>query len=178
MNSYSIEELDDNLIIKANVAQKILVMVPKNHELKANIKLGIGDFYGENLNNVEIEINTGEVVGNNLSNVKKLQLDLGDLELNASKNIEKIELKTGSGKIELLEQDRDFTITNNLGDIDFSITNKFDGEISGKVKLGDTKINNLNSSGKKYKGNITVDLGELNITGINQRIKLGDDKDG
>lgn len=167
INNYSAEELDNTLIIKANVAHEVLVLVPRDLQLGGNIKLGIGDFYGENLKNIEIEVNTGNLVGKNLSEVRKIELHLGDLELLSSKNIEKIELKTGSGKIELLEQDRDFTITNNLGDLDLYITNKFDGEVNSKVKLGDIELNNLNTIGKKYRGSVSVDLGELTVTGTN-----------
>ncbi len=167
LNTYSTEETNNTLIIKASVVHEVTILVPRDLILGGKVKLGIGDFYGENLKNIEIEVNTGNLVGKNLSDVKKIKLDLGDLELISSKNIERVELKTGSGKIELLEQDRDFMIINNLGDLDLTITNKFDGEIDSRVKLGDIKLNNLNTTGKKYKGNVTVDLGELTITGIN-----------
>ena len=166
LNTYSVENIDSTLIIKASVAHEVLVLVPRGAQLGGKVKLGIGDFYGENLNNIEIEVNTGNLVGKNLSDVKKIELHLGDLELISSKNIERIQVKTGSANIELLEQDRDFTITNNLGDLELTITNKFDGEIGSRVKLGDINLNNLNPGGKKYRGNVTVDLGELTITGI------------
>lgn len=167
INAYSTQEINNTLIIKGNVAHEVLVLIPRGYELGGEIKLGIGDFYGENLKNIKIEVNTGNLVGKNLSDVKKLKLDLGDLELISSKNIERIELKTGSAKIEILEQDRDFVITNNLGDLNLTITNKFDGQIDSRVKLGDINLNNLNPVGKKYRGNVTLDLGELTITGIN-----------
>lgn len=167
LNDFFVEEKEERIIIKANIAHEIIVQVPKDMILEGQIKMGVGDFYGENLKNLYIELNTGNIKGKNLNGVKKIKLDLGDFDISSSKNIEIIEMKTGSGKLEIVEQNNDFSISNNLGDLEIKITNKFDGEINSKVKLGNTKINNLNTKGKKYKGNINLDLGELTIGGIN-----------
>lgn len=166
IKSYEVIEADGVLQIKATVAHEILVQIPKEILLEGKIKQGVGDCSIENLKNADIVLNTGDFKGKNLVDVDNVKVDLGDLELTGVKNINKIRLGTGSGKVEVLEQNRDFSIENNLGDMELSITNKFEGTIDNSVKLGDLNAQNLNTKGGQLKGNVNVDLGELTIRGI------------
>lgn len=164
--NYKVNENGENLEIYASVADEMLIQVPKNIFLSGDIKLGIGDLTVENLKDLKIQLGTGNLSGKNLENIEKISLNLGDLNLKNIKNIDKITLGTGQGDIELVEQNRDFSIENHLGDLSLKITNNFQGNIDSKVNLGDSNSRNLNLVGQKYKGQITVDIGELSITGM------------
>lgn len=166
LNKFETKVDGETLTIKGTVVHKLLVEIPKSMILDGKIYLGVGDCKIENLKNGDIVINTGNFEGKNLTDVENIKVDLGDLELIGAKNIKKVKLGTGSGKIELLEQKRDFSIENNLGDMELKITNKFEGSLDNNVKLGDLSVQNLNTVGGKLKGTLNVDLGSLTVTGI------------
>lgn len=165
LKDYKVNEKSETLEINAGVVHDILIQIPQNLMVNGEIKLGVGDINVENLKNLKIELATGNIEGENVENLLNLKLDLGDLNLKNIKNIHKIEIGTGQGDIEIIEQNNDFLIENHLGDLNVNITNKFQGTVSAKVNLGDSSIENLNTKGDKYKGEVNVSIGELTIAG-------------
>lgn len=167
VDKYQISDNGLEIKIESSIVQDLYIQIPKDMYLKATIKQGLGDCTIEGLKDIDVKLNTGDLTATNILGVKNARLDIGDLKLLKVSNIEYVKLSTGSAKIDLIEQNKDFQIENNLGDVELVIPNGFLGQISTDVKLGESEQESLSLKGGTLKGNIKLDLGSLKIRGKN-----------
>lgn len=166
IKDYLVTEKENTLDIHANVAQSINIKVPRKKIMEAYIINEIGDISAENMKNISIELNTGDLRLENIDGINLIKMQLGDLHLNNVKNINSVKIGSGDFRAKVIEQNRDFSIESGLGDVNLEITNSFDGQIETHIGLGDLLENNFNSKGNRYKGTINLGSGDLHLKGV------------
>ena len=172
----NIEHIGNKLSIKENKnivginffteKRKLIIKIPKSSNIDINSVNKIGDYFIKNLDIKSLIINSelGDVYITNISaSDADIKLATGNLNidnLNSKNNSLKINVATGNVKLNNINDLKDISVDNKIGDIDLSSSTIKDINITNK--LGNIKVSNLPSESldninlKTNTGNITL----------------------
>ena len=172
----NIEHIGNKLSIKENKnivginffteKRKLIIKIPKSSNIDINSVNKIGDYFIKNLDIKSLIINSklGDVYITNISaSDADIKLATGNLNidnLNSKNNSLKINVATGDVKLKNINDLKDISIDNEIGDTELSSSTIKDINIT--KKLGNIKVSNLPSESsdninlKTITGNITL----------------------
>ena len=172
----NIEHIGNKLSIKENKnivginffteKRKLIIKIPKSSNIDINSVNKIGDYFIKNLDIKSLIINSklGDVYITNISaSDADIKLATGNLNidnLNSKNNSLKINVATGDVKLKNINDLKDISIDNEIGDTELSSSTIKDINITNK--LGNIKVSNLPSESsdninlKTTTGNITL----------------------
>ena len=172
----NIEHIGNKLSIKENEnivnfnffteKRKLIIKIPKSSNIDINSVNKIGDYFIKNLDIKSLIINSklGDVYITNISaSDADIKLATGNLNidnLNSKNNSLKINVATGNVKLNNINDLKDISVDNKIGDTDLSSSTIKNINITNK--LGNIKVSNLPSESsdninlKTTTGNITL----------------------
>ena len=168
-NKLSIRENKNIVGINFNIfseKRKLIIKIPKSSNIDINSENKIGDFIIKDLDIKSLIINSelGDVYITNISaSDADIKLATGNLNidnLNGKNNSLKINVATGNVKLNNINDLKDISVDNKIGDTDLSSSTIKDINITNK--LGNIKVSNLPSESsdninlKTTTGNITL----------------------
>ena len=155
----NIEHIGNKLSIKENKnivginffteKRKLIIKIPKSSNIDINSVNKIGDYFIKNLDIKSLIINSelGDVYITNISaSDADIKLATGNLNidnLNSKNNSLKINVATGNVKLNNINDLKDISVDNKIGDTDLSSSTIKDINITNK--LGNIKVSNLPS---------------------------------
>ena len=155
----NIEHIGNKLSIKENEnivnfsfyteKRKLIIKIPKSSNIDINSVNKIGDYFIKNLDIKSLIINSklGDVYITNISaSDADIKLATGNLNidnLNSKNNSLKINVATGNVKLNNINDLKDISVDNKIGDTDLSSSTIKDINITNK--LGNIKVSNLPS---------------------------------
>ena len=151
-NKLSIKENENIVSINFNFfteKRKLIIKIPKSSNIDINLVNKIGDYFIKNLDIKSLIINSelGDVYITNISaSDADIKLATGNLNidnLNSKNNSLKINVATGNVKLNNINDLKDISVDNKIGDTDLSSSTIKDINITNE--LGNIKVSNLPS---------------------------------
>ena len=187
----NIEHIGNKLSIKENKnivginffteKRKLIIKIPKSSNIDINSVNKIGDYFIKNLDIKSLIINSklGDVYITNISaSDADIKLATGNLNidnLNSKNNSLKINVATGDVKLKNINDLKDISIDNEIGDTELSSSTIKDINIT--KKLGNIEVSNLTANNsitlKSTEGDIIAELSdeESNFTNSSNKKK-------
>lgn len=164
-----IEESKNNKSINEDYSSNLTINVPRNFNGDFEFNFGVGECEVNELelNNVNINNGVGELSLNEISfNKLDLESGVGSTTLNTSKKTGAITIKGGIGetKVSLGDINGDLKFDGGMGSATIKVPVDAPISISSTSGLGEARIKAKTSGEEKYHFDISVGIGEVEIT--------------
>lgn len=157
-----------NSIIRDS-ASDLKIKIPNSYNGNVDLEFGVGEYEVRDLKvyNINVRSGVGEIVIKNISfNKLYLESGVGDVELETKERTGDIDIKGGVGSVDvsLGDVNGNLTFQGGVGDTNISIPSNSPVSIKTDSGLGNANISAKTSGENKYIFDISIGIGEINIT--------------
>ncbi len=166
LDNEEFEIKNKRLIYKGvNNEVEVVITLPEESKFDVDLEMDKVEIYVSHVNNAKVKLTIGDINMSNINYIDKIESVTGDVNLEKIGSINEVLLNIGDLRLELLNQNKEFRITNKIGDIDLYINNDFGGDINTDLGLGELKLEGL-IGGDRYSAYLKSAIGDVNIKGI------------
>lgn len=155
--------------INRDTASDLKIKIPTSYNGNVDLEFGVGECKVRDLkvDNIEITSGVGQLFINDISfNKLDLESGLGEVELETKERTGDIEIKGGVGSVNLSlgNVNGNLTFEGGVGETNISIPSNSPVSIKTDSGLGNANITAKTSGENKYIFDISMGIGEINIT--------------
>lgn len=155
--------------IKRDSASDLNIKIPNSYNGNVDLEFGVGEYEVRDLkvDNINISSGVGQLFIKDISfNKLDLESGVGDIELETKEKTGEINIKGGVGSVDvsLGDVNGDLTFEGGIGDTNISIPSNSPVRIKTDSGLGRANISAKTSGENKYIFDISMGVGEINIT--------------